>query len=86
MGGSTPAPQGVPFRVVALLAIAVFINYVDRGNLATAGPLLKGDLGLSNFQFGLLGSAFFMSYAPLQPVAAGWRSALTSATSCHAGW
>ncbi len=72
MGGSTPArPQGVPFRVVALLAIAVFINYVDRGNLATAGPLLKGDLGLSNFQFGLLGSAFFMSYAPLQPVA-GW--------------
>src|SRR5258706_3791294 len=72
MGGSTPtAPQGVPFRVVALLAIAVFINYVDRGHLATGGPLLKGDLGLSNFQFGLLGSAFFMSYAPLQPVA-GW--------------
>ncbi|HEX9472741.1 MAG TPA: MFS transporter [Steroidobacteraceae bacterium] len=72
MGGSSPAqPQGVPFRVVALLAIAVFINYVDRGSLATAGPLLKGELGLSNFQFGLLGSAFFISYAPLQPVA-GW--------------
>jgi len=72
MGGSSPAqPQGLPFRVTLLLAVAVFINYVDRGNLATAGPLLKGELGLSNFQFGLLGSAFFMSYAPLQPVA-GW--------------
>src|SRR5258708_12059384 len=72
MGGSSPAqPQGLPFRVVLLVAVAVFINYVDRGNLATAGPLLKGELGLSNFQFGLLGSAFFISYAPLQPVA-GW--------------
>jgi MFS family permease len=72
MGGSSAArAQGVPVRVVALLAIAVFINYVDRGNLATAGPLLKGEMGLSNFQFGLLGSAFFISYASLQPVA-GW--------------
>jgi hypothetical protein len=25
--------------VVPLLAVAVFINYVDRGNLATAAPL-----------------------------------------------
>jgi MFS family permease len=57
--------------VVLLLAIAVFINYVDRGNLATAGPLLKDELGLSNSQMGVLLSAFFWSYAPLQPVA-GW--------------
>ena len=64
-------PQGVPLRIVVLLAVAVFINYVDRGNLATAGPLLKDELGLSNAQFGALGSAFFLSYAPLQLVA-GW--------------
>jgi MFS family permease len=63
--------MGVPVRIVALLAIAVFINYVDRGNLATAGPLLKDELRLSNVQFGMLGSAFFLSYAPLQLVA-GW--------------
>jgi MFS family permease len=66
----TTAP-GVPFRVVLLLGVAVFINYVDRGNLATAGPLLKDELGLSNSQVGILLSAFFWSYAPLQPVA-GW--------------
>jgi MFS family permease len=68
---SVVEPQGVPLRIVLLLAVAVFINYVDRGNLATAGPLLKDELGLSNSQFGALGSAFFLSYAPLQ-LLAGW--------------
>lgn len=57
--------------VVFLLAAAVFLNYVDRGNLATASPVLKDELGLSNAQIGVLLSAFFWSYAPLQPFA-GW--------------
>jgi len=58
-------------RVVALLAVAAFINYVDRGNLATAGPLLRDQLGLSNTQLGLLLSAFFWTYTPGQ-LPAGW--------------
>ena len=57
--------------MVWLLAAAVFINYFDRGNLATASPLLQRELGLSNSELGILFSAFFWSYAPLQPVA-GW--------------
>ena len=64
-------PPGLSIRVVLLLAAAVFINYVDRGNLATGSPLLKDELGLSNSEMGVLLSAFFWSYAPLQPVA-GW--------------
>ena len=52
-----------------LLAAAVFINYFDRGNLATTAPLLRQELGLSNTQMGVLFSAFFWAYAPLQPVA-----------------
>lgn len=64
-------PPGLPIQVVLLLAAAVFINYVDRGNLATASPLLKDELGLSHSQIGVLLSAFFWSYAPLQPVT-GW--------------
>ena len=40
-------PPGLPTKVVLLLAAAVFINYVDRGNLATASPPLKDELGLS---------------------------------------
>jgi MFS family permease len=57
--------------VVWLLAAAVFINYFDRGNLATASPLLQRELRLSNSELGILFSAFFWTYAPLQPLA-GW--------------
>jgi MFS family permease len=62
---------GVSARVVALLTLAAFINYVDRGNLATAGPLIRDQFALSNAQLGLLLSAFFWSYTPAQ-VPAGW--------------
>src|SRR5580698_8305121 len=57
--------------VLALLALAIFINYVDRGNLATAAPLIKSELRLTNVQYGLLVSAFFWVYAPGQ-IAASW--------------
>lgn len=63
--------EGVSARVVALLTLAAFINYVDRGNLATAGPLIREQFDLSNAQLGLLLSAFFWSYAPGQ-LPAGW--------------
>jgi MFS family permease len=56
--------------VIALLAIGFFINYVDRGNLATAAPLIKTELKLSNTQIGLLISAFFWVYVPCQLLAA----------------
>jgi MFS family permease len=56
---------------VVLLAAATFINYFDRGSLATASPLLQTELGLSNGELGVLFSAFFWTYAPLQPFA-GW--------------
>lgn len=56
--------------VVGLLALCLFINYLDRGNLATAAPLIKDQLGLTNTQIGALGSAFFLVYAPGHIVAA----------------
>jgi len=62
---------GVSVRIVTLLAVASFINYIDRGNLATAAPLLRDEFALSNTQLGLLLSAFFWSYAPGQ-LPAGW--------------
>jgi len=64
--------KAAPFTraVLALLALAIFINYVDRGNLATAAPLIKGELKLSNAQYGLLVSAFFWVYVPGQIIAA----------------
>lgn len=66
------APRaGMSGAVVPLLAVAVFINYVDRGNLATAAPLMKDELHLSASQLGLLFSAFFWTYIPSQ-ILAGW--------------
>lgn len=56
--------------IVALLALSVFINYVDRGNVATAAPLIQSELRLSNAAVGLLISAFFWTYTPGQLFAA----------------
>jgi sugar phosphate permease len=44
--------------IVALLAISVFINYIDRGSLSIAAPALKDELGLSPWQLGILLSSF----------------------------
>jgi MFS family permease len=57
--------------VVALLAVVLFINYVDRGAVPTAIPLIQHDLGLDNEQVGRLLSAFFMVYAFIQ-IPVGW--------------
>lgn len=57
--------------LVVLLAFAIFINALDRGNFATAAPLIKDDLRLSNTQVGLLLSAFFWTYVPGH-VLSGW--------------
>ncbi|HEY3638866.1 MAG TPA: MFS transporter [Rhizomicrobium sp.] len=66
-----PPRAGMGAGVVTLLAIAVFINYVDRGNLATAAPLMKDELHLTASQLGFLFSAFFWTYIPSQ-LLAGW--------------
>lgn len=57
--------------VLFLLGISVFINYIDRGNLSIAAPMLKDELRISATQLGFLLSAFFWTYACLQPIA-GW--------------
>jgi MFS family permease len=60
-----------PRQVMFLLTLALLINYIDRGNLATAGPLLLSELKLSPTQLGTLLSAFYMAYAAAM-VPAGW--------------
>jgi MFS transporter, ACS family, D-galactonate transporter len=57
--------------VLVLLWLSVFLNYIDRSNLSIAAPQLKGELGLSATQLGVLLSGFFWTYACLQ-IPAGW--------------
>lgn len=63
--------RGAVQFLVVLLGLAVFLNYVDRGAIGVAAPLMKADLGLSATSFGLAVSAFFWIYAPVQLVV-GW--------------
>jgi len=58
-------------RLAILLALSIFINYIDRGNLAIAAPLIKDDLVLSYYQLGILLSSFFYTYALFQ-IVSGW--------------
>ena len=51
---------------LALLFICLVINYVDRGNLSIAAPLLKRELGLSALKLGILFAAFFVTYTAMQ--------------------
>lgn len=62
---------GETLVLLFLLALSVFINYVDRGNLSVAAPLLKGELSLSASQLGILLGAFFWTYTAVM-VMSGW--------------
>jgi MFS family permease len=68
---TAPGMATPPAKLVALASTALFINYVDRGNLATAAPLIQDQLHLSATQLGILGSAFYYAYVPAQPLV-GW--------------
>lgn len=63
--------QTTQAAIVWLLASSIFINYVDRSNLAIAGTLVSAELHLSGAEFGLLSTAFFVTYAFGQ-LPSGW--------------
>jgi MFS transporter, ACS family, D-galactonate transporter len=54
-----------------LLAISFLINYIDRGNISIAGPLVKSEFELSDWQLGRLFSTFFVTYTAMQFIM-GW--------------
>ena len=56
-------------RVVALLALAMFVNYADRGSLSVVAPVLHDRMKLSDAEMGVLLSSFFWSYTLTQPLA-----------------
>jgi ACS family D-galactonate transporter-like MFS transporter len=54
------------FPVLALVAVATMINYLDRTVLGIAAPYLTKELGLTAASLGIVFSAFSWSYALLQ--------------------
>ena len=57
--------------VAALLSLSTFINYIDRGSLSLAVPVLKVELQLNPWQLGILLSSFFWTYTSFQ-IISGW--------------
>ncbi|AUT65992.1 MFS transporter [Paraburkholderia terrae] len=70
---ATPGHEQAPPKIrraqivaLTLLMVSGIVNYLDRGTLAVANPLIRHDLGLSLGEMGLLLSAFSWSYALFQ--------------------
>jgi len=72
-GAAGPASRlfSAPRIVLALLCLLYLILFVNRVNIATAAPLIKADLHLTNTQLGLVFSAFAIPYAVFQLIG-GW--------------
>ncbi len=68
MSRSTVKPaEVVRWRIPVVLAVTVFVNYLDRNNLALALPRIARDFGWSDREIGAYGewllAVFFLSYA-----------------------
>lgn len=57
--------------VLLIVCLMYLVTYIDRVNIATAGPLIQKELGLTNKDFGWAISAFAYPYAFFQ-IAGGW--------------
>ncbi len=63
---TTPRTSRRWFPVLALVAVATMVNYLDRTVLGIAAPYLTKELGLTAAALGIVFSAFSWSYALLQ--------------------
>ncbi|WP_343654297.1 MFS transporter [Paraburkholderia caribensis] len=63
----------IRWRIVLLLFIAGFINYLDRSALSVAAPAVMKELHLSPGTLGLLFSTFFIGYAAFNFIG-GWAA------------
>ena len=64
---------GLQWRILVLLFISSFLNYVDRSNLSVGAIDIQRELNFSSYQLGILLSAFFLTYATFQLfMIAGW--------------
>ena len=59
----TPRVKRVQTISLSLIFIICVVNYMDRGTLSVANPLIRNELGLSVAEMGVLLSAFLWPYA-----------------------
>ena len=66
LASATSRPTRVRYGILALVAVATMINYLDRTLLSVAAPFMARDLGLEPAALGIVFSAFSWSYALAQ--------------------
>jgi MFS family permease len=73
----TPRIRAIQATSLSLIFLICVLNYMDRGTLSVANPLIRKELGLSLSQMGVLLSAFLWPYAFALLVSGGlvdrWR-------------
>ena len=65
----SPVSPRYKWWVVAMLWFVCFFNYADRQAIYAVFPTLKQELGFTNVELALIGSAFMWVYAAGAPVA-----------------
>jgi ACS family D-galactonate transporter-like MFS transporter len=61
-----------PLRwAIILIGVAIALNYIDRGAVSVAAPLIKDEFGLTNERYGVIVSSFYWTYVPALALA-GW--------------
>jgi sugar phosphate permease len=73
MRGADRSALKIRHLILLVLCVMYFIAYVDRVNIAVAGPAIRQELGLTPTQLGLIFSAFAYPYAAMQ-IVGGWMS------------
>jgi len=61
----------VRWLIIGVITLLTITNYLDRGNLSVAAPLIRHDLGISATEMGVVLSAFVWPYA-IMNLPTGW--------------
>jgi MFS family permease len=64
-------PKTYPYAMLAVLTGLNMLNYIDRNVLFAVQPLIKKEFQVSDYQIGILTSAFFICYMVAAPLV-GW--------------
>jgi MFS family permease len=76
--------DGPSLALVAMVGCAIMLNYIDRGAVSIAAPLIKDEMHLTATGYGLVVSSFFWTYVPVL-LLAGWLADKISVHKLMAG-
>lgn len=66
-----PKKHNLRWMIVGIITLLAVTNYLDRGNLSVAAPLIMQELHISNAMMGVILSAFVWPYA-IMNLPTGW--------------